>query len=144
MGWNVDGTGETRAKLYFRVPRTSVDAIAAFLQPRESAAMRFLREAVDVKWCGEAHFYIDADNAHGPSTWKVNLNVVSADQCWLRPEFQTVVATLPQIATVLSVTASEFPRGSHEVTYVASNGNKHDIYFKPKRADGHCVESNHP
>lgn len=144
VGWNVDAAGEARAKLYFRVPRTSVDAIAAFLHSRESAAMGFLREAVDAKWCGEAHFYTDAGDAPGPPSWKVNLNVVSAERCWLRPEFRTVLATLPQIATALSVTASDFPRGSHEVTYVASNGRKHDIYFKPQSADGHRVESNHP
>ncbi len=144
IGWNVDETGVPRAKLYFRVPRTSVEAIAAFLQSRESAAMGLLREAVDARWCGEAHFYIDADNAQGPSSWKVNLNVVSADRCWLCPELRAAVENLPQIATVLSVTASDFPRGSCEVTYVASNGNKHDVYFKPKRTDGHCVKSNHP
>ncbi|WP_206453327.1 hypothetical protein [Aurantimonas marina] len=144
IGWNVDAAGEARAKLYFRVPRTSVDAIAAFLNSRESAAMGFLWQAVDAKWCGEAHLYTDAGKAPGLPSWKVNLNVVSADRCWLRPDFRTVVATLPQIEAALSATASEFPPGSHEVTYVASNGRKHDIYFKPKSADGYRVESNHP
>ncbi|MCP3055172.1 hypothetical protein [Aurantimonas marianensis] len=144
IGWNVDDGGEAHAKIYFRVPQTSVEAIAAFLHARESAAMGFLRQAVDAKWRGEAHFYIDAGNLPGPPSWKVNLNVVSADRCWLRPEFSTVLATLPQIETTLAVTASDFPRGSHEVTYVASNGRKHDIYFKPKSADGDRVQSNHP